>query len=359
MAGPHFKSHPINSTSDHSAGTAQTLLGTNVAGTTITELPYDNGGSTLAGNVPVRDANGDVQVPATPTTNGAAASKAYVDLAKAGLSLKQSARAATTGVLPANTYANGAAGVGATLTGNVNGALAAQDGVTLVANDRLLVKDEAAGSHNGICVLTQVGSGGTPYILTRATDFNSSTSTPPSITEGSFLLIEEGTTQAGEQWALTTTGAITVGTTALTFTRLFTPTAPTAGDGIAVSGFKVSTAPATAVAEQQYGGVTNRRTSDGSGVASADAGFLAVVTDNTTIDVSATNQLQTKLDKGNGTYAGASPTGTELAAVLASFGQRAYFYSSGSPGTSSVFLAFRRAVTGGNPLTDFAVVELS
>src|SRR5437763_1114764 len=97
----HLKQHAINSAADHSAGTARSLLGTNVGGTALAELLYDNGGSTGAGEVPVRDSNGDVQVPATPTTAGAAASKGYVDLAKQGLSLKASVRAGTTGVLPA------------------------------------------------------------------------------------------------------------------------------------------------------------------------------------------------------------------------------------------------------------------
>src|SRR5947209_4899971 len=48
-----------------------------------------------------------------------------------GLAQKPTARAATTAALPTNVYSNGTSGVGATLTGSSNGALAAQDGVTL------------------------------------------------------------------------------------------------------------------------------------------------------------------------------------------------------------------------------------
>lgn len=66
---------------------------------------------------------------------------------------KESVRAATTAALPAVTYANGTGGVGATLTADANGALPAQDGVTLVVNDRLLVKDQAAQLQNGIYIL--------------------------------------------------------------------------------------------------------------------------------------------------------------------------------------------------------------
>lgn len=81
---------------------------------------------------------------------------------------------ATTGALAANTYANGTAGVGATLTGNSNGAIANIDGIAVVAGYRVLVTHEANTTHNGVYVVTQVGDGSHPYILTRAADFNSS-----------------------------------------------------------------------------------------------------------------------------------------------------------------------------------------
>jgi hypothetical protein len=111
-----------------------------------------------------------------PATDISGAVNPLVTSAIAALSWKQPVRAKTTAALAANTYANGSSGVGATLTGNSNGALAAQDGVTLVATERLLVANEATGSHNGIYVVTQVGDGSHPYILTRATDADA----PPS-----------------------------------------------------------------------------------------------------------------------------------------------------------------------------------
>jgi len=131
---------------------------------------------------------------------------------------KGSARAATAAgvALPACTYANGASGVGATLTGNANGALAAQDGVTLVVDDRLLVKDQGGGaSHlqNGIYVLTQVGTAGTPFILTRTTDAD----VAGELTPGFVVSVIEGTENAGTIWQHRTTTTPTVGTTALSF----------------------------------------------------------------------------------------------------------------------------------------------
>lgn len=84
---------------------------------------------------------------------------------------------ATTGALPANTYANGTSGVGATLTGNANGALAVDvdgSGTAHSVGQRILVKDEATASHNGIYTVTTVGSGAAAYVLTRATDADNS-----------------------------------------------------------------------------------------------------------------------------------------------------------------------------------------
>lgn len=125
-------------------------------------------------------------------------------------SWKSPVRAATTAALPACTYDNGASGVGATLTGNANGALSAQDGVTLAANDDLLVKDQATSSQNGIYTLTTVGTGGTPFILTRRTDADS-----PTELLAATVAVTEGTVNGDRVFLCTANATITVGTTAL------------------------------------------------------------------------------------------------------------------------------------------------
>lgn len=151
----------------------------------------------------------------TPSTALAAASKSYVDTAATaaaqGLDVKGSCRAATTGALAAHGR------VGNVLTASANGALAAQDGITLAATDRLLVKDEGAGTHleNGLYTVTQVGTAGTPWILTRTTDADTSA----EVTTGLYTFIEEGTTLAGTAWVLRTANPITLNTTALNFTQ--------------------------------------------------------------------------------------------------------------------------------------------
>jgi len=155
----------------------------------------------------------------TPSSSTDATTKGYVDTAISNLTslyqYKGEARAATTGTLPANTYANGTAGTGATLTGNSNGALTAQDGVTLIVNDYLLVKNEATGANNGLYQLTQVGDGSHPYILTRATSMSTTTQYP-----GAMIIVQsEGSTLANTIWLCSNAEGLTVGTTAITFVQ--------------------------------------------------------------------------------------------------------------------------------------------
>lgn len=132
-----------------------------------------------------------------------------------GMSLIPPVRAATTAALPANTYSNTTAG-GATLTGNANGALAAQDGVTLVANDRLLVLFEATAANNGVYYVVQVGTASTPYVLQRALDAQNAAQLA-----GCEVVVAKGTVNSGSTWFLPLdASSITPGTTALNFLRV-------------------------------------------------------------------------------------------------------------------------------------------
>lgn len=125
--------------------------------------------------------------------------------------------AATTAVLPSTAaiiYANGAAGVGATLTRGENGALGTIDGVTLAVNDRILVKNQASALQNGIYVVTAVGSGGAPYVLTRATDADQGTTEERY---GLATTVTSGLINGGKKFFMNNSAAITMGTTAITF----------------------------------------------------------------------------------------------------------------------------------------------
>lgn len=156
---------------------------------------------------------GTLTNPTVTILNNGAAYK----VAPTALFTTTNARVATTTALPSTAaiiYANGAAGVGATLTRGENGALGTIDGVTLSVNDRILVKNQASALQNGIYLVTDLGSGGTPYILTRVTDADTATT---EMRYGLATTITTGTINGGRKFFMSNTAAITMGTTALTF----------------------------------------------------------------------------------------------------------------------------------------------
>ncbi len=132
-----------------------------------------------------------------------------------GLNPKPGATVATNAALPAATYANGTSGVGATLTGDANGALTV-DSYAVAANDIVLVKNQAAGLQNGLYVVTQPGTGGTPFILTRHTAMDTAAEFP----RASIVVEDAGTAWANSYWVCTNSANPTVGTTAITFSQL-------------------------------------------------------------------------------------------------------------------------------------------
>ena len=149
------------------------------AAPTGTELtPLVQGGANVAASQYVTQPSGDASLNLATT--------AFVTAAIQPLNPASSVLEATTTVLPNTpTYNNGTAGVGATLTSATNTALSI-DSVVTILNGRYLVKNQASAFQNGIYTLTQVGTGSVPWILTRATDYNSisninSTGTVPVI----------------------------------------------------------------------------------------------------------------------------------------------------------------------------------
>lgn len=170
---------------------------------------------------------------ADPVSAQDAATKAYVDATAQGLIVKDSCRAATNAALPSYTYSNGTLGVGATITATANGALTIDTSVSVVATDRILVKNETTTNapYNGIYVVTDAGSVSTPFILTRAADMNQA-----GEFAGSFTFIEEGTANADSGWVCTTDNPVTVGTTDITFVQFSGAGQITAGNGLSKTG---------------------------------------------------------------------------------------------------------------------------
>lgn len=114
----------------------------------------------------------------------------------------------------------------------------ANDGVTLVAGDRVLLKDQSTASQNGIYVVGTVGSGTAP--LTRATDFDAAAEVKPN----ALVAVAAGTLGANTMWQLTISSAPTIGSTSLTFAQVYNATQTTAA-GITIAKRTVTVAEAS------------------------------------------------------------------------------------------------------------------
>jgi len=157
----------------------------------------------------------------TPTDATDAATLAYVQGVAAGIKWKASVRLATAAALPAYTQADNK------LTATGNAALTV-DGVAVADGDRILLKNGANDKDNGIYVVTDKGSAGTPFVLDRSSDADTSA----EVVGGIAVWVNEGTVNADSGWTLTTNDPITLNTTNLAFTQFTGLGQITAGDGL-------------------------------------------------------------------------------------------------------------------------------
>jgi hypothetical protein len=145
----------------------------------------------------------------TPTDSTDAATKAYVDSAAQGIDWKASVKVAS----------------------NVNVDIATWDpmsqidGTNINIPNRVLLKNQTDASENGIYTPDTSGN------LVRTSDAD----TGAELTASFAVFVEEGS-NADQGYVLTTDGAITVGTTALTFTQFTGLGQVVAGDGLAKTG---------------------------------------------------------------------------------------------------------------------------
>ena len=135
------------------------------------------------------------------------ATKAYVDGIKQAIVWKDAVRAATT-----------AAGTLASSFANAS----VIDGVTLATGDRILIKDQATASENGIYT---VNASGAP---TRAVDAD----TGAEIKQAA-VFVQEGTTLADTAWVNNVNGTITLGSTSVTFIQFSNVSVPNASTSTA------------------------------------------------------------------------------------------------------------------------------
>ena len=271
-----------------------------------------------------RDSNGNAKV-ATPTDAAHIATKGYVDAARQGLDVKASVRVAS--VAPV-------AIASALEAGDII------DGVTLVAGDRVLLKDQSTASENGIYVAVASGA------ASRADDADTSA----KVTTGMFTFVAEGTVNGDNGFVLTTNDTITLGTTGLTFVQFSGAGQVIAGAGLTKSGNTLDVV-----------GTADRITvnTDSVDIASTYVGQSTITTlgtittgtwDATTVAVTAGGTgVESFTDNGvvygNGTSAlDVTAAGTEYQVLQAGSG--------GVPAFGAVNLAQSAAVTGQLPIAN-------
>ncbi len=195
---------------------------------------------------------------ATPTADTDAATKKYVDDTVNGIDWKQAAKVATTDTLT-NTFVSAGGNATVTYANNTPGTTPSTltiavlsglwtsvtvDGQTLAVNDRILVKNQANGAHNGIYKVTQIGStaNSTNFIFTRSADADQD----GDLVGGSAIWVETGTNQGDTGWVLTSPdGNSTIGTSSYTFTQFTGAGQITAGTGLTKSGNTINFVGAT------------------------------------------------------------------------------------------------------------------
>jgi hypothetical protein len=293
-------------------GTMSTQAANNVA---ITGGAIDGtivGGTTPAAGTFTSVTMTSGTITTAPTNGNDIVNKTYADSIATGINFHQSCRLATTTALPSCTYNNGTSGVGATLTATANGALSV-DTTAVVATNRILVKNQVNQAHNGVYTVTQVGDGSNPFILTRATDFDTTGTGVDQIDAGDFFLITAGSTLANTSWVQQTPLPITVGTTAIVFTQFAAPVTYSAGTGLNLSPATTFNISNTGVTSGSYGtsssvptiGVNAQgqitsasNTSIAIGASQVTSGTLAVARGGTGVSTTPTNG---QLLIGNGT----------------------------------------------------------
>lgn len=194
-------------------GTFQTFIGQgqpfyasanpDQSGLHITNSTIDS--TTIGATTPSSAAFTTATVSTAPTSGNDVVNKTYLDYFAAGLSWKQPVLCATTANI--------------TLSG-----LQTLDGVTVVAGDRVLVKNQSTASQNGIYLASATA-------WSRSPDADTWTDLISAIT-----FIETGSTQSGSAWYCTAQPGGTLGTTAVNWSNFSVASSYTAGTGLTLSG---------------------------------------------------------------------------------------------------------------------------
>lgn len=180
------------------------------------------------------------------------------------------------------------------------------DGLAVVSGDRVLVKDQSAGAQNGIY---ECSTGA----WTRTRDFDGSY----DVVTGTRVYVTSGTLSAGIEYVVTTSGAITVDTTAITFGSLGAAAAAAAATAVAAAAAAAASETAAETAE------TNAEAAAATAVAAVAAISIASVADRTALKALDTTVVKSALLRESGregTFAWTSGNFTSLIAADAQEG---------------------------------------
>ena len=175
-----------------------------------------------------------------PTAAQDAATKAYADNVAQGLDAKASVRVATT----ANITLSGAQVI---------------DGISVIAADRVLVKNQSVTEENGIYLCVGAAA------WTRATDMNVSSEVP-----GAFTFVEQGAANADTGWVCTADSAsFTIGITTMPWVQFSGAGQITSGAGLTKTGNTIDVGAGAGITvnadsvQVSNNGITNAMIADG------------------------------------------------------------------------------------------------
>lgn len=247
---------------------------------------------------------GNVGTPVAPTD---AANKSYVDNAAAGLSWKEAVRVASP---PAFNM-------------TIMSGLVTVDGVVTVAGDRVLLKDQATASSNGIWI----ASAGA---WVRATDADAS-----GEIDGMAVFVMEGTVNADTAWVCTTNAPIVVGTTNLAFSQFAGGGTITPGAGLYQTGnvFNIGQDGSASIV---VGADTISRAALNGDVDAVVGSNTVTIRDGVVTNAKLANMPALTI-KGNNTLGANSPADLTLSAMVAAFGFARKALGGTTAGTTTVF----------------------
>jgi hypothetical protein len=264
----------------------------------------------------------------------------YVQSQLTGLSWKQAVKGASTVALT-TTYANGTAGVGATLTNAGAQAAFTVDGVTFTGSgtERVLIKNQGNTFENGIYVVTTLGSGATNWVLTRATDSDTAAEV-----DGSAVYIQQGSTLADSGWTETATMTAIGSGNPITWAQFSGAGSYSAGTGLTLTGNTFSLTNPVSLA---LGGTNAALTAVNGGAVYSTGSALAITAAGTTGQVLTSNGA-------------AAPTWTSLSSsAVTSFSAGTTGFTPNTATTGAVTLAgVLNAVNGGTGQSAYAIGDI-